>query len=94
MQKTSAGTAFLLSTIQAEVNPEFLPDQQAGFRSGRSVRDQLLIFTFSARSYWRGGGTGVATWIDFKAAFDTMRRSTLIVTQKPMTSGLTSAWLW
>ena len=68
----------LLSTIQAEINPEFLPDQQAGFRSGRSVRDQLLIFHILSQKLLEAGKTGVATWIDFKAAFDTIRHSTLM----------------
>ena len=45
----------LLSAIQAEINPEFLPDQQAGFRSGRSVRDQLLIFHILSQKLLEGG---------------------------------------
>ena len=54
------------------------PDQQAGFRSGRLVRDPLLIFHIPSQKPLEGGKTGVATWIDFKAVFDTMRHSTLM----------------
>jgi len=42
------------------------------------VQDQLLIFHILSQKPLEGGKTGVATWTDFKAAFDAMWHSALV----------------
>ena len=62
----------LLHAIQTEIGDDYLPDQQAGFRPGRSVRDQLLTYHILSQLLLEGGKTAVTVWCDYKAAFDTI----------------------
>ena len=50
----------------------FLPDYQAGFRAGRGCRDNVFILTLLLDAVLEIGSSCVLTFIDFKAAFDSI----------------------
>ena len=57
--------------LQAEIDDDCLPDQQAGFGAGRAVRDQSLVFHIPSQKLLAGGegACAVAVFLDRSAAF-------------------------
>ena len=51
---------------------EFLSDWQSGFRAGRGCRDNLLLLRTLYNYIIKGKKSVVITFIDFKAAFDSV----------------------
>lgn len=56
---------------------EFLPDSQAGFRSGYSTIDQCFILNSIIEKRMRSGATTYAAFIDLEKAFDSIPRRAL-----------------
>ena len=69
----------LLARLSPKVEPEpVLPNEQAGFRPGRSCADQVLILTtFIEAGYHRRLKTGVAL-LDLSSVYDTVWRHGLL----------------
>ena len=64
-------SAYLLLRMVKEAEG-FLPDSQAGFRAFRGCRDNVLILAILIDAVIRIGLACVLTFIDFKAAFDSV----------------------
>ena len=62
----------MLARIEAEIKPDFLPDWQAGFRSERGCRDNVLILRTLYDFILDNEQEMFATFIDFSAAFDSL----------------------
>ena len=50
----------------------FLPEWQAGFRSDRGCRDNILLLRVIYEQYVKGNKKCLITYIDFAAAFDSV----------------------
>ena len=75
----------LLMRIIPFIEPR-LSDMQAGFRSGRGCRDNILILTYAIHHLLQrtepGKSAGIITYIDFVAAFDSIYHSYMLESLK------------
>ena len=61
----------LLNRMRKKIEME-LPDEQAGFRSGRSTADMLVIIQVLIEKVMGIGGQALITFIDYSKAFDSI----------------------
>lgn len=61
--------------LKEEINKRnIIPDNQAGFRKGRSTTDNIYILNTIVQRQLQNGEKMYATFIDIKAAFDNINR--------------------
>ena len=64
-------SAYLLRRTTVEVEAS-LPDEQAGFRKDRGTRDNILLLARIIDNTLARGEEGVAVFLDYEAAFDSV----------------------
>jgi hypothetical protein len=70
----------LLNILLSRLSPfidEIIGDLQCGFRSNRSTTDQILCFRQILEKKWEYNETVHQLFIDFKKAYDSVRREVL-----------------
>ena len=72
-------TVILLKRLMKECH-EFFSDWQTGFRSGRGCRDNILLLRVLYDQVINGDGRCMVTYIDYKAAFDSVSHKFLDLT--------------
>ena len=65
-------SSYLLLRTLREIDPEFLPDTQAGFRKGRATRDNMYVLQLLIKFALTDDKPLVLTFVDFSAAFDSV----------------------
>ena len=70
---------FILLRIMPFINPE-ISDMQSGFRKGRGCRDNILMLVLAIQQLLDEAKdeSGIFTYIDFTAAFDSISHSYLL----------------
>jgi hypothetical protein len=66
----------LLAKLTPHVN-EIIGDHQCGFRRNRSIRDQIFYIRQILEKNWEYNGTVHQLFIDFKKAYDSVKREVL-----------------
>jgi hypothetical protein len=70
----------LSNILPARLNPyadEIIGDHQCGFRRNRSMTDQIFYIGQILEEKWEYNGTVHQLFIDFKKAYDSVRREVL-----------------
>ena len=69
-------SVLLLKRLSYETE-KFLPESQAGFRKGRACRDNITVLRWAIDAALAAGQQLTISFIDFKAAFDTVSHKLL-----------------
>ena len=69
-------SVLLLKRLSQETE-KFLPESQAGFRKGRGCRDNITVLRWLIDATLAAGQQLTISFIDFKAAFDTVSHKLL-----------------